>query len=251
MKIEDSEDNDTLTTQVLDSTYTMPSLEIIGANNERSSYALYKINLGAYKAGTITSDTLSKITYSSLKTEAQRLIEVAVANGTAIADIDYAAINVEAYASLIAKAVNGNQADVKAIFVEIDAYNDRITEDNEEAWNNSDNKYNWKPDSQSFKAAEAGMYVIIADYWDADFAFVDHTPAYHLVEVESEADVIKGETEWLKNNLVSVILFSVAGLMLILIIILLLIKPSDETLEDLDEKVVSKRKAATDKNKKN
>ena len=71
-----------------------------------------------------------------------------------------------------------------------------------------------------------------------------------MVEVASEKDVIKGETEWLKNNIVSVILFSVAALMLILIIILLLVKPSDETLEDVDAKVVSKRKAATDKNKK-
>jgi len=252
MKIDDDEDDDTLDTQILDETYTMSSLDIVGANSEQSSYALYKINLGAYTAGTITSDTLSKIKYADLKAEAQSLIakKLSGENAIKVQDIDYAAINVEAYANLVAKAIKANAPDVQAIFEEIEAYNDRITEDNEEAWNNSDNKYNWKPDSKSFKAAEAGMYVIIADFWDADFAFVDHTPAYQLVEVESEADVIKGETEWLKNNLVSVILFSVAGLMLILIIILLLIKPSDETLEDLDEKVVSKRKAATDRNKK-
>ena len=95
------------------------------------------------------------------------------------------------------------------------------------------------------------MYLIIADYWDADTLEPAHATAYQLVEVESEADVIKGETEWLKKNLVSVILFSVAAVMLILIIILLLVKPSDETLEDVDEKIVSKRKEATDKHKKN
>jgi hypothetical protein len=92
--------------------------------------------------------------------------------------------------------------------------------------------------------------MIMADYWDNEFIEDDHAPAYQLIEVESEADVIKGETEWLKNNLVSVILFSVAAVMLILIIILLLVKPSDETLEDVDKKVVSKRKEATDKHKK-
>ena len=70
--------------------------------------------------------------------------------------------------------------------------------------------------------------------------------AYKLIVVESKVDTIKGETEWLKNNLVSVILFSIAAVMLVLIIILLLIKPSDETLEDVD-KEVSKKNAKKSK----
>ena len=39
----------------------------------------------------------------------------------------------------------------------------------------------------------------------------------------------------MKNNIASVILFSVAAVMLIAIVVLSLVKPSDETLEDLDE----------------
>ena len=65
---------------------------------------------------------------------------------------------------------------------------------------------------------------------------------YKVISVESKADVIKGQTDWLKNNITSVILFSIAGVMLIAIIVLLLVKPSDETLKDVDAKVKEKKK---------
>ena len=94
------------------------------------------------------------------------------------------------------------------------------------------------------------MYIILADYYDSELPAIDRVMAYQLIEVASEADVIRGETEWLKNNLVSVILFSVAGLMLILIIILLLIKPSDETLEDVDAAAAKAKAKAKEKKKK-
>jgi hypothetical protein len=128
-----------------------------------------------------------------------------------------------------------------AIFKEVAAYDDRITEDMTSAWDESDNEYNWKPDSRSFTAATDDLYLIMADYWDSDMKYVDHVPAFKLVEVESAKDIIKGETEWLKNNIISVVLFAIAGVMLILIIILLLIKPSDETLEDVDLKALDKK----------
>ena len=59
--------------------------------------------------------------------------------------------------------------------------------------------------------------------------------AYKVIEVEATVDRLTGETQWLKNNIVSVILFSIAGVMLILMIILLTIKPSDEELEEVTE----------------
>ena len=71
---------------------------------------------------------------------------------------------------------------------------------------------------------EEGEYLIGADYWKEELP-MQRAMAYKLVIVESEADVIKGETQWLKNNVVSVVLFSIAGVMLVLIIVLLLIKP--------------------------
>ena len=66
---------------------------------------------------------------------------------------------------------------------------------------------------------------------------------YKVLDVSSKATTITGDTEWLKNNVVSVILFAIAGVMLILIIILLLIKPSDETLEDVDKAAKNAKKA--------
>ena len=83
-----------------------------------------------------------------------------------------------------------------------------------------------------------------ADYWEEELP-MQRAAAYKIVVVDSEVDTIKGVTlSWIKNNLASVILFGIAGLMLIAIIVLLLIKPSDETLEDIDEKVEKKSKKA-------
>ena len=253
IKTADNEDNDTLDTQILGETYTMTAIDIVGATTEKSDYALYALNLGAYDGtGTITTDKLSGIKFAALKTEMDKLIADELAKEGMTADkVDFMELSKQAYVNLVAKAIGGEAASVAKIFTPIAEYNDRITEENETAWAESDNKYNWKATSRSFKAVDSGLYLIVADYWDDEMLFTEHAPAYQLVEVASEADVIKGETEWLKNNLVSVILFSIAAVMLILIIILLLVKPSDETLEDIDEKVVAKRKQATDKHKKN
>ena len=69
--------------------------------------------------------------------------------------------------------------------------------------------------------------------------------AYKVVIVETEEDVAEGESKvlaWMRNNKVSVILFGVAALMLVLIVILLLVNPSEETLEDVDREVKEKAK---------
>ena len=68
-----------------------------------------------------------------------------------------------------------------------------------------------------------------------------------VISIEQKNDVLPGESDWLKNNIASVILFSIAGVMLILIIVLLLIKPSDETLEDVDDKAKEKKAKHTKK----
>ena len=47
-------------------------------------------------------------------------------------------------------------------------------------------------------------------------------------------------SEWLKNNMVSIILFGVAGVLAIAVVVLLFVKPSNETLEDVDKKAKSK-----------
>ena len=240
VKVKESEDSDTLDTEILNDSYTMSDFEIDGISNKKSAYALYKIDLAKYNnnltgdATRLTTSILSQVKFASLKTEVDKKL-------TSDAYSNYFELYKDVFAAELAKKVDGDATAIKAIFVkEIAEFDSRITEENEAAWNASDNKFSWNSATRSFKAAEEGLYLILADYWDDDTLGVDRVMAYQLIEVESEEDVIKGETNWLKNNLVSVILFSIAGVMLILIIVLLLIKPSNETLEDVEEKANKK-----------
>ena len=245
---EDEDDTDRMDTQILNETYTLSGITTLGGANQKTAYALYTVNLDAYNKTLGADDVileqkhLVSITYKELR-------EAAAAKLSTVSDKydnDYFAMYIDVYAELLAKKVDGDSAKIKQCFVAVNPYNEKITESDAE-W--SHNKLEWKKSGESsFLTAEEGEYLMIADYWDSLLPTVSRTAAYKLIVVESEADVIKGETEWLKNNMVSVILFSVAAVMLILIIILLLIKPSDETLEDVDAKA---KKASKKKEKKN
>lgn len=230
LKVDDGEKvSDRKDSEVLDKTYKFSDLKVVGATSLQENYKLYKIN-DANKIG--LKSVLANVTYADiLATAKTRYSEVV--NG------DYMALWLQVYAEKLALAIgNGTTAEqVKACFVEIEEYNDKIDEEEHaDAWADSDNKYNWTSSSQSFKTAEEGTYVILADYYEKEIPSQRAT-AYMVVTVQSKTDVVKGDTgEWLKNNLVSVILFAIAGVLLIVIIILFLIKPSDETLEDLDKK---------------
>ena len=230
-------------TKILYETYTFSDATVIGATSKKSDYALYKLDLDAYNdtldanEKQITRTVLSGITYEKL----QKALE-----GKIVDTDDYFELYIDAYAGLIADAVKGEKSAVLKCFEnKIEKYNERITEDDEEY--EAYNKYEWQKSSNaSFKTMEEGEYLIVADYWKEELP-MQRAMAYKLVIVESEADVIKGETQWLKNNVVSVVLFSIAGVMLVLIIVLLLIKPSDETLEDVDAKVEEKKNKKKEK----
>lgn len=209
--------------KTLDDTYTFSGATVYGATNKGSEFNLYKLedisDYGKYTA----------VTYEDLKEEADKLIAEKRAAGEAV---DYTELYIQAYA---------NKAGVeRAKFVAIAEKNDLITEDDEE-WESGDNKYEFNATSGSFKAVEEGGYLLLATYWNKELTS-ERAAAYKVVSVASEADSVEGDSNWLKNNLVSVILFSVAGLMLILIIILLFVKPSKETLEDVDKKAKKAKK---------
>ncbi len=240
-----SKDTDKKAEKILDSTYTLSGITVEGASNEKSAYALYRFDESKY-AGTITESTLLKVTYEDLTTAANALLSE-VGEGKTYAT--YFDLYVQVYATKIAAEVKGADPtadEIKAVrdcFVKIDEYNAEITEDNDKAAWEAYNKYNWDASAKSFKTVEEGNFFIFADFWE-DYLPTQRAAAFKLVVVESEADVIKGESQfsaWVKNNIVSVILFGVAGLMLIAIVILLLVHPNDETLEDVDEKVKEKK----------
>ncbi len=231
--------SDRVKTQLLSETYTFTDATIVGASDLQSDYALYKVDVSKYKDKTITQAILSSVTSADIQSAIKSKIPTTSEDG-------YFELYISEYAKQIAAELGvSDEASIKAIkncFVKIDEYDDRISEEeNASAWEASDNKYNWQPSSKSFTAAEQGTYLVLADYWEGDMARVDRVAAYKLIVVSAETDVIKGETQWLQNNLVSVILFSVAAVMLILIVILLLVQPSEETLSDVDAKAAKKK----------
>lgn len=240
----ESERKDSVT---IGSDYDDFSLTVLGdsASSAVASNKLYKINFDAYNLANSSNlasfADLSKISYSSIATAAKgRLSE---ANG------DYDEFFKKIYAELLAEKIGGVTAEDlldNNVFVEINPYNDAINEDDHSAEWERHNKYEWNETEASFNAAEEGTYLIIAVYSDPLIGSAKAC-GYKVVTVASQDDVISGETEWLKNNLVSVILFGISGLMLIAIIVIAFIKPSDETLEDVDAAAKKMKRVKKDK----
>ena len=221
-------------TEILYNTYDIPSFDIVGSTDAKTEYALFYIDQNKIDPTLVSK--LSEVTYSDIAIRAKTLKNENVEEeGLELYKL--------AYAVEVAGSIEEARDILKNAFIEIDEYNEKIDKElHEEEWNNSDNSYEWKPDSRSFIPQKTGTYVVLAYFVDPDVAAYD-AGAYMVVSVNAKADVIKGETEWLKNNIASVILFGIAGVMLILIIILLVIKPSDETLEDYDESAKDEKKA--------
>ena len=213
-------------------------MKIVGASNLKSSYQLFKFSDEIWSLSADVAKKISEIKFVELNAKADQLVADA---GTVHEDTDYMAIYKKAFLTLLAEKLGLEYADVENCLDQIEVYDSSITEEDKEAWDASDNKYNWSESSRRFTIPEdkdcEGLYLILADYWDEDLAVVDRVPAYQLIEVSEEKDTIKGVSEWLENNLVSVILFSISGVLLIAIIVLLFVKPSDETLADVDKKM--------------
>ena len=218
--------------EILDKTYSFDNFTVKGASDLQENYALYKIDYSKYNKTAaenkrLTQSALIAVTYEKLGTAVKdRWSEVQ--NG------DYFAFYLKVYSELLAQEIGAESTAATTIATCFE----RIGEKGDNINNATDKyeKYEWNADSQSFKTVEEGEYLMLADLWEKEIP-QQRATAYKLVVVESKEDVIDGENNWLKNNLTSVILFAVAGVMLILIVILALVKPSDETLEDVDKKV--------------
>lgn len=244
------------TSVILDKTYTMPDIDVSGAENLKEKYALYKVDLSKYNAAAeedkkLTQTALKNVSYADVMTELNTYKAFGHPNytayQTALENKDFFDLYLTAYAKLLATEVGADASsetvieNIKKCFIVINEYDERITEENAPTEWEAYNKYKWSSESQSFYTAEEGTYLIVADYEEKETPAV-RIMGYKVISVESKADVIKGQTDWLKNNITSVILFSIAGVMLIAIIVLLLVKPSDETLKDVDAKVKEKKK---------
>ncbi len=232
------EDNDTLDNKIIGESYTMSTVEIIGASDEESAYKLYKLNDEIWSANNDVAEKLAEITFDALNKEADRLVNEST---TPLNEIDFMEIYLQAFKNLAKTKVEGVDFDAADAFEEISVYDSTVElEEDSDEFKKHHNRFNWSATSRRFTAYEEGLYLIVADYWDAELSLIDRVPAYQLIEVEEKEDTIPGISEWLENNMVSIILFGVAGVLAIAIVVLLFVKPSDETLEDVDKKAAKK-----------
>lgn len=245
IKTKEDADKNTLDSQILDESYTMSKVSIVGASNEQSAYKLYKIDNALWGIPGIAK-VMATIKYAELNTKADEITK----GKNYVDSDDFMAAYLQAFQELLIEKINADEDcskyyqelaaetenfNIANMFKEINVYDSDLDDDE------GDNIYNWSATSRRFTAAEEGLYLILADYWDEDLSMIDRVPAYKLIEVSEETDTIKGVSEWLQNNLVSLILFGVAGVFAIALLVLIFVKPSNETLEDVDKKAKSKK----------
>lgn len=242
LKVDDTKNTKRKYTSVLDQTYTISTLTVVGSVSLQSDYALYKIDTTEYNASVEASKQLSTSDFSAV-TYAQ-IAEQLKQDGYTLntANGDYFALYLKVYAKLVADLKDADATAVLGCFKKIGVMGDHINNPTDEY-----EKYEWDPASRSFETVEEGSYLVLADYWEQAIPETTRAAAYKLIVVETKVISYDGESDWMQNNVVSIVLFSIAGVLLIVIIVLLFVKPSDETLEDLDEKTVKKAK---DKKKK-
>lgn len=127
----------------------------------------------------------------------------------------------------------------RAYFTEIPALSS-MDESDEEYEKYKD--YNWSSSGTSFTPQDDNaFYLIRAEATDTNFGEVKTCNMGVVASVKAKS--LKGESDWLKNNVASVILLSVAGLSLVGIILLLVIKPKNSgDVEAEFERVQSKNK---------
>lgn len=122
----------------------------------------------------------------------------------------------------------------KQYMTEIKKFNSNVSETDEERWENTDNDYHWDPDNAlSFTPQEATYYILKLDVTESRFPGPG-VSEYQVVDVRNKIDKLPEPPEWLQNNLVAVILFSISGVLLIALIVVALVKPSEKTVEEID-----------------
>ena len=126
---------------------------------------------------------------------------------------------------------------------EIKKYNSDVSESDEDRWNRTDNKYHWNPDSSlSFVPQEATLYVVQLEVTEESRLPGKTATEYQIIQVQNSLDPIPNTTEWLESNITSVVLFSVSAVLLVIIVILFVVKPSDKNIEEVDVKTLRGKK---------
>ena len=188
----------------LDSTYDVTPFTIVATPGYETEYTLYRLDQSKLPAG------------------------------ESVPDYDACWKNAEDYFKRYYK--NGEGA-----LVEINKYNPDVTEEDDN-WDDTDNAYDWDPDSKlSFRPQEATYYFLQIVVWDAAIGGYSKT-GYQVIRVDNPIDRVVARSNWIQNNIVSVVLFSISAVLAIVIIVLFVVKPSDKKLEEVDlEKLKGKK----------
>lgn len=133
----------------------------------------------------------------------------------------------------------------RTLFSEITALAD-LEEDDDDYEDYCD--YEWSTSSTSFVPQDDNsFYLIRAELTDTYYS--NNISCNMGIVASVAATTLKGESEWLKNNIASIVLLSIAGASLIGIVVLLVIKPKDKTDIDVKLEEDGKKKKKPKKNK--
>lgn len=120
----------------------------------------------------------------------------------------------------IRKAEKADGTNSLGTWNKIEVYDNDLDDDE------GDNVYSWNPDSSlSFVPQEIGFYKVAIKVSSEN---LDPVSEFKVIEITSEKDVVRGETQWLQNNITAVVFLVIGVVCLIGIVVLLLIKPQDK-----------------------
>ncbi len=147
--------------------------------------------------------------------------------------------------------VKGNFESYAACLREIQTFNSDISEDDTDLWNRTDNAYRWNPDSSlSFVPQDRGPchYVVRLEVTEESRLPGNKALAYQVIEVLNPLDPLPDPGAWLENNIISVVFLSISAVLLVVIVILFVVKPSEKSVEEVDvSKLRGKKKEKKEK----
>lgn len=105
--------------------------------------------------------------------------------------------------------------------------------------------YEWNNSSVTFVPQSATeFYLIKLELTDTGLSN-QVTQKYMAIRASAEAKPIEGENNWLENNITSVVLYCIAGVLIVALVILFIVKPKDSG--DIDQIELDKKKSKKSK----
>lgn len=109
------------------------------------------------------------------------------------------------------------------------------------------NDYAWNNSSVSFVPQDENAFYLIECRATSTEGGTQEAVAYMGIAAAPKVESIKGEDTWVQDNIVSIVLLCIAGVSLIGIILLLVIKPKDKDLDEIEESAENGKKKKSKK----